>query len=269
MGAVITALTVASALAKKSLATNMRKVLPFVNKVSGIFLALSGVYVLLYGYFEYKILIANELDFENPLINVVSGAQEDLTQWIQETGTTRLGIGLLIIVSAAVLKALWNELSEGNRIGAASALGAAWVSSEFLFTGDHPPALFGQPEPPPSAWYEIFDWERADLLILPFIRTILDIPERFVNWWKTVFEFIPYLVVRIGDLFQWIFSLLPGDYEYVATTRDNPWRWAVIGEMIVLGVVVLAARTYYRRFSAREVEATATLEVADEVLANN
>jgi cytochrome c-type biogenesis protein len=59
MGAVIMTLTVALALAKTSIAANMRKVLPWVNRISGVLLTLSGAYLIVYGWWEIQILRGN------------------------------------------------------------------------------------------------------------------------------------------------------------------------------------------------------------------
>lgn len=158
MGAVITALTLGVALAQDSIATNMRKVLPWVNRVSGLFLALSGLYLVLYGYWEYRILILRD-EFDNPIVDFFSGIQNNIVGWINETGDTRLGVGLLVLISAAVLRALWPQLSERARLGGLAAVGGLWAVAE--------------------AW-----WQRGDLFILPIARTIASIPERFGNWFS-------------------------------------------------------------------------------------
>jgi hypothetical protein len=111
---------------------------------------------------------------------------------------------LLILVGAALLRALWTDLNAETRTAGLGALGVAWVAAEFA-------------------------WQRADLFILPTIRTILDIPERIGNWFETVFDWVPFAV-------RWFVDLLP--FLSVDVPGDNPWRWAVLGEMVVLAMVV-------------------------------
>lgn len=209
MGAVIMTLTVALAMAKTSIATNMRKILPWVNRISGVLLVLSGVYLIIYGWWEIQIFRGNIQ--ENALVSFFENMQVQANIWIDMTGASRLGAGLLLLVGAALIRGLWAEMRQEVRIGSLAALGTGWVLLEFV-----------------KSWNE----ERTNLFILPIVRTILDIPERFVNWWSTVFEFIGF-----------VFSGFDG---------DNPWRWAVLGEMFVLAIVVTSI--YFRFFRNEEPE---------------
>lgn len=157
MGAVILTLTVGLAMAKTSIATNMRKVLPWVNRISGVLLVLSGIYLVIYGWWEIQVLRGNITD--NRLVAFFENIQTEVNIWIDQTGPVRLGVGLLLIVGAALLRALWGELSSRNRTVGLGALGAAWLMLEFV-------------------------WQRANLFILPLARTILDVPERIGNWFR-------------------------------------------------------------------------------------
>jgi cytochrome c biogenesis protein CcdA len=67
MGLVVTALTVAVALAKAGLVTRLRRALPYVNRVSGALLLLAGAYVAWYGWFEVRTL--NGGDGSDPIID--------------------------------------------------------------------------------------------------------------------------------------------------------------------------------------------------------
>ena len=192
MGTVITTLTIGVALAQNSIATNMRKVLPWVNRISGAFLALSGLYLALYGYWEYRVLISDNPNFSNPIVDYVADIQTNITSWITQTGETRLAVGLLILVGALVLKALWPQLKSETRMPALIGLGGAWLAAEFA-------------------------WQRADLFILPIIRTIGDIPERF------------------GNIFT------------------DPLRLGVIGELLFLAVIAWRVRKYFSDRSDVEV----------------
>lgn len=199
MGAVIMTLTVGVAMARTSVATNMRKVLPWVNRISGVLLVLSGIYLSIYGWWEIQVLRGNLAS--NRLIEFFENMQVEINRWIDETGPVRLGVGLLLIVGAALLRGLWAELSPRSRRGGSIALGVAWVVGEF------------------SLFVRSFDWDPADLFILPTIRTILDIPARFGNWFT------------------------------------DPIRWAVLGELIVVAIL---AWTAWFRLARRRREAEAT-----------
>jgi len=179
MGAVITTLTVGLAMARTSIATNMRRVLPWVNRVSGLFLLLSGVYLVLYGWWEYQVLIRRNAT-ENAVVSFFQGFENEVKTWVLQTGAARLGIGLLILVAALVLRALWSDLPQQRRMLGAGVVGITWLIAEFIW-----PAVRSE-----SAW------QPADLFILPTIRTIGDIPMRLGNWFTD-----PLRWAVLGELF--------------------------------------------------------------------
>ena len=55
MGVVLVALTVALALARQSLVRSVRRVLPYIYKVSGALLVVAGLYVAYYGWYELRL----------------------------------------------------------------------------------------------------------------------------------------------------------------------------------------------------------------------
>ena len=193
MGAVIMTLTVVLALAKTSIATNMRKILPWVNRISGVLLTLSGAYLVVYGWWEIQVLRGNIQ--QNSLVSFFENMQTQVNIWINETGATRLGAGLLLMVAGALIRGLWSEMNKEIRYGAVGALGMSWALLEFV-----------------QSW----NGERANLFVLPLIRTIVGFPARIGNWFT------------------------------------DPLRWAVLGELFVLGVIGLAI--YFRFFRDNEGE---------------
>ena len=104
MGAVVVALTIAAAVAKTQLATGLRKLLPYINRVSGAFLLIAGAYVAAYGWFEWRVA-RNNLT-KNWFDERGSEIQVDWQEWIANTGQTRLGWVALFVVSAAWLYAV-------------------------------------------------------------------------------------------------------------------------------------------------------------------
>lgn len=77
MGLVVTALTVAVALAKAGLVARLRRALPHVNRVSGALLLLAGGYVAWYGWFEVQTL--NGGDGSDPIVDRAISFQS----WLQ------------------------------------------------------------------------------------------------------------------------------------------------------------------------------------------
>ncbi|MGY9081534.1 MAG: cytochrome c biogenesis CcdA family protein [Acidimicrobiales bacterium] len=195
MGAVIMTLTVALALAKTSIAANMRKVLPWVNRISGVLLTLSGAYLIVYGWWEIQILRGNIQ--QNSLVKFFENIQTEVNIWIDQTGATRLGSGLLLMVGAALIRGLWAAMDRATRYGALGGLGLAWVLLALV-----------------QSW----NGERANLFILPVIRTAIGFPVRIGNWFS------------------------------------DPLRWAVLGEPLILGIIGISI--YFRFFRGNEGEAS-------------
>ncbi len=101
MGLVVTVLTLAVALAKSSLVTRIRSVLPYVNRIAGIFLIIAGLYVAYYGWYEVRVLRGDFLDPDAsaPLVDTVEGWRNSLVTWITEQQTV---IGWVTAVAVAV-----------------------------------------------------------------------------------------------------------------------------------------------------------------------
>ncbi len=102
MGLVVTVLTLAVALAKSSLVTRIRSVLPYVNRIAGIFLIIAGLYVAYYGWYEVRVLRGDFLDPDAsaPLVDTVEGWRNSLVAWITEQQTV-IGWVTAITVAAA------------------------------------------------------------------------------------------------------------------------------------------------------------------------
>ena len=100
MGVVLIALTVALALAKHSLVRNLRKVLPYVYKVSGVLLVLAGLYVAYYGWYELRVRTGDTSG--GGAAQVVFDWNASISTWVQQVGPVRLGIVLAAAVGVVV-----------------------------------------------------------------------------------------------------------------------------------------------------------------------
>jgi cytochrome c-type biogenesis protein len=104
MGVVLIALTVALALARHSLVRNLRQVLPYVYKISGVLLLVAGAYVAYYGWYELRV---RNGDFSRGgPAKVVSDWNTWISAWIQHTGPLRIGIVLAAAVGVVVALAM-------------------------------------------------------------------------------------------------------------------------------------------------------------------
>jgi cytochrome c biogenesis protein CcdA len=100
MGVVVTALTVAVALAKAGLVSRLRQAMPYVSRASGYLLVVAGAYVAWYGWFEIRTL--NGGNGEDPIVDRAI----QLQTWLQnavvpdEPVTAALVIGAVLAVVA-------------------------------------------------------------------------------------------------------------------------------------------------------------------------
>jgi cytochrome c-type biogenesis protein len=99
MGCVVVFLTIATALAKTSVARTLRRLLPHVHRISAVLLLLSGAYVTYYGWYEIRTRRSIRRD---PIVDYFTQRQADVSNWINDVGATRLGGMLAIAIAAAV-----------------------------------------------------------------------------------------------------------------------------------------------------------------------
>jgi cytochrome c-type biogenesis protein len=113
MGSVVVFLTIATALAKASVARGLRRALPFVHRVSALLLLASGLYVAYYGWYEIR--LQDEIT-RDPIVDWFVERQSRLSNWIAEVGPTRLGLVLGLVIAAAVAAPLLNRRRRHSRV---------------------------------------------------------------------------------------------------------------------------------------------------------
>jgi cytochrome c biogenesis protein CcdA len=102
MGMIVTALTVAVALARGSVVLAFRQVLPYVSRLSGALVLVAGLYVTYYGWYEVR--LARGGAARDPVVDRALGVQGRMSDLIDTVGTTRLGLlcALVVVAVAAV-----------------------------------------------------------------------------------------------------------------------------------------------------------------------
>ncbi len=101
MGLVLTTLAVALALARHSLVHGLRRVLPFVHRIAGGLLVVTGAYVGYYGLYEIR-NGSGAID-DDGVVDRVFGWSSDVTNWVQDVGATRIAVSLGVILAVAVV----------------------------------------------------------------------------------------------------------------------------------------------------------------------
>ena len=100
-GLVITALTVAIAVGHRSLVGHVRRLLPFVHRIAGALLVLTGAYIAYYGYIEVRTGQGQGVP-RSAVVDRVSGWSSQASNWIVNQGGETIGAALLLVVFGAV-----------------------------------------------------------------------------------------------------------------------------------------------------------------------
>jgi cytochrome c biogenesis protein CcdA len=99
---VVSALAVAVALASTAAIGRMRRILPYVNRASGVVLVAVGLYVAYYGYYEVRLFSGGTA--EDPVINAAGRLQRDLAGWVYQHGAWPwlLALGVTVGIAAVL-----------------------------------------------------------------------------------------------------------------------------------------------------------------------
>lgn len=104
MGAVVTVLAVAVALARRGLVDRLRRATPFVSRASGVLLAVAGAYVAYYGVYELRVLAGGGL--ADPVVDGALALQGALSRTVAAVGPWPLVVaaaGAALVALAAAL----------------------------------------------------------------------------------------------------------------------------------------------------------------------
>ena len=96
MASVLITLTIAVAFAQQAMVRGMRKILPYVDRISGALLILGGLYIAYYGYFEYRTIVRGDNVAEGP-VGVVTDVSQRITQLVDELSTTTFVIVAVLL----------------------------------------------------------------------------------------------------------------------------------------------------------------------------
>ena len=173
MSIVITVLTISLAIARSAIAEHLRSLLKHLNVISGFFLAISGFFLAAYGWWEIQVTRGN---FEtNPLVDLSLRGSGRLSNWVNDVGGGRFAMACLLIVIGFLI---W--------------IGSSQITNQqkrISFRGSYLGLVI---------LIEITLYE-FNLLLVPFVRTIGDLPARIQNWflnplrWAAFWEIIFFL----------------------------------------------------------------------------
>ncbi len=104
MGLVVAVLAVAAALASTAVATGIRRVLPYVPRIGGVLLLVTGAYVGYYGYYELQLFHGGG-SADDPVVDGAREVQSTLVEWVDAIGPLPFVVVLAVLVAGGVLLA--------------------------------------------------------------------------------------------------------------------------------------------------------------------
>ena len=102
---VVGALAVAAAMTSSAVADRMRRIVPYVNRISGALLVVVGLYVSYYGLYEVRLFTGNG-DPEDPVIAAAGRLQGAVAGWVHRHGAWPW-IAALVVLTVAALLVMW------------------------------------------------------------------------------------------------------------------------------------------------------------------
>ena len=102
MGLVIGVLAVAVALARGALVGQLRRVIPYVSRASGVLMIVAGAYVVYYGIYELR-LFSGQTDGQDPVVGAAVEIQGIMARWVQAVDPWWWVFGLAVLVGVGEL----------------------------------------------------------------------------------------------------------------------------------------------------------------------
>lgn len=109
---VVGVLAVAAALASTAVVDRMRRIVPYVNRLSGALLVVVGLYVGYYGLYEIRLFWANGSP-DDPVIAAAGRVQGALAGWVHRHGAWPWAVALAALLLVTLL--VWRRLSSAAR----------------------------------------------------------------------------------------------------------------------------------------------------------
>ncbi len=177
MGAVLTFLTLALALARTSVVGVMRKMFRWINPISGLVLVASGFYLVNYGWWEVRII--NDATASNVFVEQFGEFQTTVSVWINDTTPERLGVLCALGVLGALLWG-WrgSEPPGARRRFVTECYVAVYLAVEFGFN-------------------------QGEFVVLPLLRFLAGWPERVGHWLSDPLRFGVPLEIALTALVVW------------------------------------------------------------------
>lgn len=103
MGLTLALLTISVAIARSGLVKAFRRLMPKMNRISGGLLIVAGLFVIYYAWAELRIINDGS---SNAVFDWLNDAQSSMQRWVESVGATKLAIGSVVLIGAAVAVSL-------------------------------------------------------------------------------------------------------------------------------------------------------------------
>jgi len=107
---VVGVLAVAAAAASSVLADRLRRILPFVNRISGALLVLVGLYVGYYGLYELRLISGAQVNPQDAVITAAGRLQGVLAGWVHQHGAWPWAVTLVVLVAGGLAGAWYRRV---------------------------------------------------------------------------------------------------------------------------------------------------------------
>jgi cytochrome c biogenesis protein CcdA len=105
---IVGVLAIAIAFARSTLAYRMRRIVPYVNRISGALVMLVGLYVGYYGIYEVRLFDLNGSP-SDPVITAAGRIQGALAAWVHQHGAWPWVHALAVLVALATAALIWRQ----------------------------------------------------------------------------------------------------------------------------------------------------------------
>ena len=102
MGLVVAVLAVAAALASTAVASGVRRIQPYLGRIGGVLLIVTGAYVGYYGLYELRLYHADASP-DDPVVDAAGRVQGVLSDWLEAIGPVPVVIALAVLTGGLIL----------------------------------------------------------------------------------------------------------------------------------------------------------------------
>ncbi len=103
MALLLIALTVTLALARQGLLAKLRRALPYIARVSGAIMLITGAYLAWYGVYEIRLIQQGNQNATSGPVGLVTGWSSDVSNWLNSFEPVQVALVLALVVAAVVL----------------------------------------------------------------------------------------------------------------------------------------------------------------------